>query len=103
MGYYQGSGVVQSMRANTNCIYSQWEPGVFIDGVPYFWHLAQVFRTFTETVTVKNGVAKPYTVSSNATADNMGAITSSTSESATRIGDSNLFSLTTTDVTSVTA
>ena len=93
MGYYSGSGVTVSKTSRVCCVYNDWVPSWSVDGQNRGWYNRQVYVRYTETVTLKNGVAEPSSLTSAQTVDANGALVSETSQTATRIGDSNLFAL----------
>lgn len=101
MGYYSGNGKIVSKSSRVCCVYNDWVPSYYLDGVPQGWYNRQVYLRYAETVTLKNGVQEPSSLSSSQSVNSAGALISETSQTAARIGDSNLFALTTRETTGV--
>ena len=103
MGYYSGNAVTTDIRKHVNCVFSGWVVSAYLDGEPWMYSFRQVFRTYTETTTVKRGIAQPseYALVPSTNVDTNGSVTSSSVPTARRIGDSNLWELTTNTMTSV--
>ena len=117
MGYYQGNGVVTSKRKFSSAIGSGWQV-VYPDlqgqtigpsGVLVFpgYQFVTYTRQYLETITVKRGVQQPADsdLTSSATFDaagnTPGALSASTTDVSSRIGESNLFEIVRTEIATV--
>ena len=105
MGYYTGGFVNVSKRRYTNCVHSGWEVTWVTDPtygrIPVLTFKAY-WRKYLEKTNVKRGVEPPEdsAITSSATVDARGVITASSTKESRRIGDSNLFEIVETNVTS---
>ena len=102
MGYYTGNGVVISRRATPVCHCIETVPSYFLDGVPMGWRRVVHTGVQTETVTRKAGIADPGTLSgAYITMSDTNPPHEATFKgfAASRIGNSNLFEMITTERT----